>query len=932
MVDQVVTKQELIDAQKDAQSLDDFINGGDEQIVVTRLLKEYPTLANAIRQIYEKGGKFYPTLAAANADIANIRTDVYVITGDNGAYYKAAAGATSLTKSAYDPLVQSKTYIDTSLSKNITRNQSIDVSSGNVTLTEAQANLNVIYFVGTLTANASVVFPKKRAQYIVFNATTGGFAVALKTLDQSSAAIELKPNEQATIYNSDSDVRKLYADRAYKNGDTLTNTTLESSTASIKNADDSSAAIASTAHVKSAIDWKNSSNVITLTDADRTLTASELSKNFITFTGALTVSPTITLTTVNKMILIRNDSNLSVKVKGSAGISETLSIRQYDSMLVVSNGGLIFTPAASVRFDEYLRGAPTTTNPLIEDNNTRIATTAHVKSLLQDRASIKVINLTQSTTPLITSDIARDIISFTTALADNPIVILPNTACVRFVRNASTKDVILKGSDALTTINISPNKLATILISGTAIFKLGEESAIAVKSYKGKFKYSNDYFTGDTVEHGSGIYNVISDAADVLTPLNHASFNKIAHNDYAGANRSIAKKSETVTSVSEHLAPRFITKNGRVTLNSSDRNVRASYDYGKTWAGTIIDFGERTATDWVRQTEDGELLVCMYEVRDAPLFNVRKLKKSVGWKGDHNPPTSWIDIALPYYVGGTRYTSTESRFYGINYHQWGFSEHANILIVTEYGIKTGVAYGDKPTGAAPNEYARFSYISKDYGKTWDILFDLNNFTDGVGVHMHGAVYDPYWNRIWVSHGDGSFGSNGLFYSDDLGKTWKSATEFHNQGVNFAQTVHIVPMPTCVLFGSDTYPNGIHRLDRAQGKSPAKGWYDIETAYLIPEQQTRLNHLCQSVAKTQWLPNSPVIFGFSSETVSGKDCVVATFDGWSFYPIWISATASTVGKSVRTVTGITYENEVKIICDYTTTIPDWKIVTVKVDID
>lgn len=112
MVDEVITKQELIDAQKDAQSLDDFINGGDEQIVVTRLLKEYPTLANAIRQIYEKGGKFYPTLADANADITNIRTDVYVITGDNGAYYKATAEATSLTKSAYDPLNQAKQYID----------------------------------------------------------------------------------------------------------------------------------------------------------------------------------------------------------------------------------------------------------------------------------------------------------------------------------------------------------------------------------------------------------------------------------------------------------------------------------------------------------------------------------------------------------------------------------------------------------------------------------------------------------------------------------------------------------------------------------------------------------------------------------------------------------------------------------------------------
>ena len=112
MVDEVITKQELIDAQKDAQSLDDFINGGDEQIVVTRLLKEYPTLENVIRQVYEKGGKFYPTLAAANADIANIRADVYVITGDNGAYYKATPGATDLTKSPYDPVEQAKNYAD----------------------------------------------------------------------------------------------------------------------------------------------------------------------------------------------------------------------------------------------------------------------------------------------------------------------------------------------------------------------------------------------------------------------------------------------------------------------------------------------------------------------------------------------------------------------------------------------------------------------------------------------------------------------------------------------------------------------------------------------------------------------------------------------------------------------------------------------------
>ena len=55
--------------------------------------------------------KTYPTLSAANADIANIalNTKVSVLSEtDGGDYYKASASATSLTKSAYDPLTQAK--------------------------------------------------------------------------------------------------------------------------------------------------------------------------------------------------------------------------------------------------------------------------------------------------------------------------------------------------------------------------------------------------------------------------------------------------------------------------------------------------------------------------------------------------------------------------------------------------------------------------------------------------------------------------------------------------------------------------------------------------------------------------------------------------------------------------------------------------------
>lgn len=55
--------------------------------------------------------KSYATLSTANADIANIPLGVSVKvlnSADGGEYYKATLGATSLTKSPYDPLTQAK--------------------------------------------------------------------------------------------------------------------------------------------------------------------------------------------------------------------------------------------------------------------------------------------------------------------------------------------------------------------------------------------------------------------------------------------------------------------------------------------------------------------------------------------------------------------------------------------------------------------------------------------------------------------------------------------------------------------------------------------------------------------------------------------------------------------------------------------------------
>ncbi len=142
MADSIVTKQALIDAQKDAQALEEVINGEPGKLIKTRLGRLVYTLASvpqintmtreevtglvapkadktyvdtALTGFTNGASKFYPTLAEATADIANIGIKDKVDIGETangGIWYKATAGATSLTKSPYDPLAQAKTYAD----------------------------------------------------------------------------------------------------------------------------------------------------------------------------------------------------------------------------------------------------------------------------------------------------------------------------------------------------------------------------------------------------------------------------------------------------------------------------------------------------------------------------------------------------------------------------------------------------------------------------------------------------------------------------------------------------------------------------------------------------------------------------------------------------------------------------------------------------
>lgn len=146
------------------------------------------------------------------------------------------------------------------------------------------------------------------------------------------------------------------------------------------------------------------------------------------------------------------------------------------------------------------------------------------------------------------------------------------------------------------------------------------------------------------------------------------------------------------------------------------------------------------------------------------------------------------------------------------------------------------------------------YITKDYGKNWDLIFcaDDENMThfimpkakhlgddnafgvyptselldaetqldwDATGngnVHIHGIAYDSWYDRIWICTGDGGSLSNnvtGIWWTDDEGFTWR---RIGGKDVIHTQLMGIIPMENCVLFSSDGDGDGFWRWSR-EGK-------------------------------------------------------------------------------------------------------------------
>ncbi len=242
---------------------------------------------------------------------------------------------------------------------------------------------------------------------------------------------------------------------------------------------------------------------------------------------------------------------------------------------------------------------------------------------------------------------------------------------------------------------------------------------------------------------------------------------------------------------------------------------------------------------------------------------------------------------------------------------WSVFIQDNIVLVSDYGPKAGFTWGSGSEVIAEGDNARYSRMSLDNGKTWQTVFDLNAWLTAndyatTGCHLHGVAYDKWWDRLWITFGDNAYGIGGTVFSDDLGATWHWANEGKADKDNPAlapegsacQVVGILPMKDCILFGTDTSPNGILKISRNQGKKTSK--YKMEIGFKINEDAP--SHLCQGI--WQFSDDHPAFFAFSSEFKSSPSCIIATWDGINFKKVWQDSINNPSGMGLRSVVGPT----------------------------
>lgn len=300
--------------------------------------------------------------------------------------------------------------------------------------------------------------------------------------------------------------------------------------------------------------------------------------------------------------------------------------------------------------------------------------------------------------------------------------------------------------------------------------------------------------------------------------------------------------------------PLWLCKDGQTLLGMPGIGSRLAYsvDDGVTWTNHPASLP--VSVQQVRDMDNGEIVVFTEAIS---VTDPAAIWISSGWQGDKQKATfTKVRTATP---------GPEKK----SWREFSVDTYGSIILAAEYGPKV-----------SPTNMAGALHISEDYGLTWKVIFNLADpdKSTGVGAHLHGVCYDPWWDAIWVTNGDGPT-NRGVWVSFDHGGTWRKTSLDH-------QVTSIIALPGCVLMFTDQGgPNGIYRFPRTHPDSLVP-----ELAFVQDAQQTLTVYGTQ-VYQRRGLIGAPVLFASQTDLL-GPARLFATYDGYTFKEMWTDSQAYT----------------------------------------